>query len=67
VAPVGGRWLAIVLGTAARVIRTDRIHDEVIATGGDQRRICDLFGMSVAGAKRYTAVLDHSNLAELDR
>jgi len=56
-----------VLGTAARVIRTDRILDEVIATGGDLRRICDLFGMSVAGAKRYTAVLDHPDLAELDR
>jgi hypothetical protein len=62
--PVGGRWLALTLGTAARVIRTDRIVDEVLATGGDLRRICDLFGLTVGGAARYTAVLDHPSLAE---
>lgn len=53
--PVGARWLAIVLGTAARIIRTDRILDEVLAAGGDLRRICDLFGLSVKAASRYTA------------
>lgn len=61
--PVGGRWLSLVLGTAARGIRTDRILDEVRATRGDLRRICDLFGLSVAGASRYTTTLDliHEN------
>ena len=60
--PVGGRWLALVLGTAARVLRTDRIVDEVLATGGDVRHVCDLFGLSVKAANRYTAVLDHPDL-----
>jgi hypothetical protein len=31
------------------------------------RRLCDLFGLSVNGADRYAAVLDHPDLAELDR
>jgi hypothetical protein len=65
-APVGGRWLGLILGTAARVIRTDRILDEVIATGGDIRRICDLFGLSVKAAIRYTAVLDHHSASGTD-
>lgn len=64
IAPVGGRWLSLTLGTAARVIRTDRIVDEVLTTGGDIRRICDLFGLTVGGAARYTAVLDHPSLTE---
>jgi hypothetical protein len=39
-----------------------RILDEAIATGGDTRRLYDLFGLSVKGAQRYTAVLDHPDL-----
>jgi hypothetical protein len=74
--PVGTRWPGLVMGTAARDIRTDRIH-EVRATGGDLRRICALFGLSVKDAARYTAVLEgtpprhrvhptpHSTLAQL--
>ena len=54
------------LGTAARNIRTDRILDEVLATGGDLRRICALFGMSVKGAARYTAILDHPSLLDVE-
>ncbi|MEC3978885.1 hypothetical protein [Amycolatopsis sp. H20-H5] len=50
------------MGTAARDIRTNRILDEVRATGGDVRRICDLFGLSVKAAARYTAILDHPGL-----
>ncbi|NIH83742.1 hypothetical protein [Amycolatopsis granulosa] len=56
--PVGTRWPGLVLGTAARDIRTDRILDEVSATDGDVRCLCDLFGVSVKAASRYTAVLD---------
>ncbi|CAM5693501.1 hypothetical protein SCHAM137S_06516 [Streptomyces chartreusis] len=46
-----------VLGTPARVIRTDRILHEVQTTGADLRRICDLFGLSVPAALRYTATV----------
>jgi hypothetical protein len=53
-APVGTRWPGLVLGTAAPDIRTDRILDEVRATGGDGRRVCDLFGLSVKAAHRYS-------------
>ncbi len=60
--PVGGRWLALQLGTAARGIRTDRILNEVIATGGDIKRICVLFGLTPSGAILYTAVLNHPEL-----
>jgi integrase len=60
--PVGGRWPGLVLGLPARDIRTDRILDEVHATGGDVRRVCDLFGLSIKAALRYTAVLDPPDL-----
>ncbi|OXM59571.1 hypothetical protein CF165_47070 [Amycolatopsis vastitatis] len=63
--PVGTRWPGLVLGAAARDIRTDRILDEVRATGGDVRRICDLFGLSVGAAVRYTAILDHPGLHDV--
>ncbi|MFE5565054.1 hypothetical protein ACFQ68_08685 [Amycolatopsis japonica] len=65
--PVGPRWPALVLRTAARDIRTDRILDEVRATNGDLHRICALFGMSVAGAARYTAILNHPGLTRNNR
>ncbi|MEV5301146.1 hypothetical protein [Amycolatopsis methanolica] len=51
-------------GTAARDIRTDRVLDEVRASGGDLRRICALFGMSVKRAARYTSILDHPDLVQ---
>jgi integrase len=60
--PVGQRWLGIKLGVAARNIRTDRILDEVRATAGDIRRICDLFGLTVSGATPYVATLGHPDL-----
>ena len=31
-------------------------------TGGDIRRICDLFGLSVAGATRYLMTVEHAHL-----
>ncbi len=60
--PVGGRWIGLHLGLAARDIRTDRILDEVRATGGDIRRICDLFGLTIDGATPYVATLNHLDL-----
>jgi len=54
-------------------LREDRILDEVRATGGDIRRICELFDLSVEGALRYTATatdhteaLSHPGLGEPD-
>jgi hypothetical protein len=45
-----------------QAIREDRILHEAHASGGDIRRICDLFGLSVTAAERYTATLDHPDL-----
>jgi hypothetical protein len=61
--PVGPRWLGLKLGVAPRVLREDRILDETLATGGDIRRLCDLFGISVGAASRFAATLDHPDLA----
>jgi hypothetical protein len=36
------------LAVATKDIRTDRILDEVRATGVDTRLICDLFGLTVS-------------------
>ncbi len=63
--PVGARWLSLKLGMAAAVLREDRILDEAHATGGDIRRLCDLFGISVKAASRYTTTVDHPALAVL--
>jgi hypothetical protein len=41
-----------------QALREDRILAEIHATGGDVRRICDLFGMSVSAAVRYAGTLD---------
>ncbi|GGM49472.1 hypothetical protein GCM10010489_21110 [Microbacterium saperdae] len=37
---------------------TDRILYEVEKTGGDVRRICDLFGVSIDTALRYVSTLE---------
>ena len=52
------QWIRQQLGMSGQRIRLDRIFDEAQATGGDLRALCDLFGLSVAGAYRYTSVLD---------
>jgi integrase len=52
-------WIRKQLGMSGQSIRLDRIFDEAQATGGDVRALCDLFGLSIAGAYRYTSVLDH--------
>lgn len=56
--PVQIEWLAHRLDLSTRVLREDWIVDEALATGGDIRRLCDLFGLSVGGGERYAAVLD---------
>lgn len=61
--PVGQAfpWLGSTLRAGA--LREDRILHEIHATGGDVRRICDLFGMTVSGATRYLDTLEHPNLS----
>jgi site-specific recombinase XerC len=60
--PVGQRWVKLKTGLTARVMREDRILDEVHATSGDVRRLMDLFGLTAKGAQRYTATLNHPSL-----
>ena len=55
--PVGQRWARLKTGLTTRVMREDRILDEVHATNGDVRRLMDLFGLTAKGAQRYTATL----------
>ena len=63
--PVGAQfpWLHTTLRPQA--LREDRILSEIHATGGDIRRICDLFGLSVAGATRYLMTVEHPDLTTL--
>lgn len=58
IGPIGQTWIGRRLGIAANAIRIDRILDEVNATGGDVRRLCDLFGLSVKAAIHYIEPLD---------
>lgn len=60
--PVGGRWLTLATGIPVHVMREDRILHEARATGGDVRRICDLFGLSVEGALRYLSDAEPADL-----
>lgn len=53
-------WLHTSLGP--QTLREDRILNEIHATGGDIRRICDLFGLSVEGATRYLKTIEHPDL-----
>lgn len=45
-------------GISPQALREDRILDEARASGGDVRRICDLFGMTVDAALRYANTFD---------
>lgn len=62
--PVGKRWLSLKLGMPARLIRDDRILDEALATNGDLRRICDLFGIGIDAAARYAYGPDHTSIED---
>jgi integrase len=65
--PVGHKWIRDQLGIPAQSIRQDRILDEAHATAGDVRRICDLFGLSIAGAYRYTTSVNHPRVSNTPR
>lgn len=62
--PVGYRWLKLTADYPGGVnaIRRDRILHEAHATGGDTRRLCDLFGLSIAAASRFTNSIGHPDL-----
>lgn len=57
--PIGRQWPWVYTTTAPQALREDRILQEIHATGGDIRRLCDLFGLSVRAAMRYATGLDH--------
>ena len=58
--PVTAAWISHQLGISAEHIRLDRIYQEVEATGGDIRALCDLFGMSIGNAARWVTTIDRS-------
>ncbi|WP_328619911.1 hypothetical protein [Streptomyces sp. NBC_00354] len=61
---VGYRWIYLLLGPKlnTRSMRSDRFLHEALATGGDTRRLTDLFGLSFQAAQRYTSTLDNTEL-----
>ena len=59
-------WICKKLGIPAQALRQDRILDEAIATGGDARRLTDLFGLSITQAARYTTAADHPGMANFE-
>ena len=48
--PVSGYYITETLGTTVRAPRADRIVHEALVTGGDVRRLCDMFGLSIPAA-----------------
>jgi hypothetical protein len=61
--PVGTQFPWQKTDVKPQALREDRILQEIHASGGDIRRICDLFGLTVDAAVRYAATLGHSDLA----
>ncbi|MCY7413854.1 MAG: hypothetical protein LH471_12595 [Salinibacterium sp.] len=54
-------------GIRPQVLREDRILAEVHATGGDARRISDLFGIRIESTNRYIDTLEHPGFATKGR
>jgi len=61
--PVGKQFPWRGTGLRPQALREDRILAEIHATGGDVRRICDLFGITIETAMRYATTLGHPDLA----
>lgn len=59
-------WISLRVAGLAQIMRGDRILDELLATGGDLRRLCDLFGLSISVAERYLGALNHPDLNPAD-
>ena len=62
VMPVGSTYPRMDSGLRLQLLREDRILHEIHATGGDVRRICDLFGLTISGATRYLNTVEHPDL-----
>lgn len=54
-------WLTDKLGMSANALRQDRILAEV-HSGGDLRRICDFFGVTITTAEYYASTINHPDL-----
>ena len=61
--PIGRQFPWTDTDIRPQALREDRILQEIHATGGDIRRICDLFGITVETALRYANTLEHPDLA----
>ncbi|MCO4254229.1 hypothetical protein [Pseudarthrobacter cellobiosi] len=61
-APVGVQRITTSMGMTVQQAREDRILHELHAGGGDLRRICDMFGLLISGANRYSTVLAQPGL-----
>lgn len=57
-------WISSRVGTSSMKLRQARIVDEVLATDGDLRRICDFFGVTMATAEHYASLLNHPDLVD---
>jgi hypothetical protein len=62
--PVGKQFPWRGTNLRPQALREDRILQEIHATGGDVRRICDLFGITVGTAMRYAAAPGHPSLEQ---
>jgi site-specific recombinase XerD len=60
--PVGPQSITRTLDITVTAIREDRILDEFRSSGGDMRRLCDMFGLSTYAAGRYLATLEPPNM-----
>jgi hypothetical protein len=62
--PVSNTWINDTLGMPSDAIRQDRILHEALASGGDVRRLCDMFGLSVHTVQRYTQIVTDPEILE---
>lgn len=62
--PIGRQFPWTNTNLSPQALREDRILQEIHATGGDIRRICDLFGLGIEAAMRYASTIDHPDLAD---
>lgn len=60
--PAGHQTLWKNANLRPQALREDRILQEIHVTGGDVRRICDLFGINISTAMRYASTLAHPDL-----
>jgi hypothetical protein len=60
--PVSGAFPWRHTSLRPQALREDRILQEIHASGGDVRRICDLFGLTVTASLRYANTIEHPDL-----